>query len=183
MLSFFRTDPVADAALALYRAIVAQSRHPHFYAELGIADTPRGRFMAISLHMALVLRRLKQAPEASALAQKLFDSFFRDMDRSLREMGISDLAIGKRVGETFKLTSINYKGIDLEFEIVGNLPEGRYDSSAIMNALYFKEALNKLAPKLTDETMRRLNNEVDGNKKEPAAVAKTFLQEQGLIKK
>jgi osmoprotectant transport system substrate-binding protein len=45
------------------------------------------------------------------------------------------------------------------------------------------EALNKLAPLLTDETMRRLNNEVDGNKKEPAAVARTFLEEQGLIKK
>jgi osmoprotectant transport system substrate-binding protein len=46
-----------------------------------------------------------------------------------------------------------------------------------------RDALNKLAPKLTDDTMRRLNNEVDGNGKEPAAVAKTFLQEQGLIKK
>jgi osmoprotectant transport system substrate-binding protein len=46
-----------------------------------------------------------------------------------------------------------------------------------------KDALNKLAPKLTDETMQRLNNEVDGNKKEPADVAKQFLQDQGLIKK
>ncbi|MBA3406665.1 MAG: quaternary ammonium transporter, partial [Solirubrobacterales bacterium] len=46
-----------------------------------------------------------------------------------------------------------------------------------------KEALNKLAPKLTDQVMQQLNNEVTGNKKEPAAVAKTFLQEQGLIKK
>ncbi len=46
-----------------------------------------------------------------------------------------------------------------------------------------RETLNKLAPKLTDDTMRRLNNEVDGNKKEPATVAKQFLQEQGLIKK
>lgn len=46
-----------------------------------------------------------------------------------------------------------------------------------------REALNKLAPLLTDDTMRRLNNEVDGNGKEPADVARTFLQEQGLIKK
>ncbi len=46
-----------------------------------------------------------------------------------------------------------------------------------------KDALNKLAPKLTDDTMRRLNNEVTANKKEPAAVAKQFLQDQGLIKK
>ncbi len=46
-----------------------------------------------------------------------------------------------------------------------------------------RETLNKLAPKLTDEVMRRLNNEVDGNKKEPAAVAKNFLQQEGLLKK
>jgi osmoprotectant transport system substrate-binding protein len=46
-----------------------------------------------------------------------------------------------------------------------------------------REALNKLAPKLTNETMQRLNNEVTGNKKEPAAVARQFLEEQGLIKK
>jgi cytochrome b pre-mRNA-processing protein 3 len=102
MLSFFRNDPLTEPALALYRAIVAQSRHTHFYADLGIADTPRGRFMAISLHVALVLRRLKQAPEAVAFAQKLFDCFFQDMDRSLREMGVSDLAIGKRVGDLAK---------------------------------------------------------------------------------
>ena len=46
-----------------------------------------------------------------------------------------------------------------------------------------KDLLNKLAPKLTDDTMRRLNNEVSGNKKEPAAVAKDFLTQEGLIKK
>ncbi len=45
------------------------------------------------------------------------------------------------------------------------------------------ETLNKLAPKLTDETMRRLNLEVDGNKKEPATVAKDFLRQEGLLKK
>jgi osmoprotectant transport system substrate-binding protein len=46
-----------------------------------------------------------------------------------------------------------------------------------------KDQLNKLAPKLTDDTMRRLNNEVSGNKKEPATVAKDFLTQEGLIKK
>ncbi len=46
-----------------------------------------------------------------------------------------------------------------------------------------KDQLNKLAPKLTDDTMRRLNNEVSGNQKEPAAVAKDFLSQEGLIKK
>ncbi len=45
-----------------------------------------------------------------------------------------------------------------------------------------RDALNKLAPLLTDDTMRKLNYEVDGNKKEPADVAKTFLMQQGLLK-
>jgi osmoprotectant transport system substrate-binding protein len=44
------------------------------------------------------------------------------------------------------------------------------------------EALNTLAPKLTDDVMRRLNNEVDGNQREPADVAKEFLTQEGLLK-
>lgn len=51
-------------------------------------------------------------------------------------------ALNKRVGERFKLTSINYKGIDLEFEIVGALPDGRYNASAIMNYDYFNKAFD-----------------------------------------
>lgn len=46
-----------------------------------------------------------------------------------------------------------------------------------------KDVLNKLAPKLTDQVMQGLNNQVTGEKKEPADVAKKFLQDQGLIKK
>jgi putative ABC transport system permease protein len=54
-------------------------------------------------------------------------------------------AINRRVGEKFKVTSINYKDIDLEFEIVGMLPEGRYGMSAIMNETYFNEELDRYA--------------------------------------
>ncbi len=46
-----------------------------------------------------------------------------------------------------------------------------------------KDALNKLAPKLTNEVMQGLNSQVTADKKEPAAVAKQFLQDQGLLKK
>jgi len=61
-------------------------------------------------------------------------------------IGLDKLRVlNKRVGETFKLTSFNYKGIDLDFEIVGLLPPGRYDKSAIMNDSYFSEALDKYA--------------------------------------
>jgi putative ABC transport system permease protein len=50
--------------------------------------------------------------------------------------------LNKQVGERFKLSSMNYKDLDLEFEVVGLLPEGRYDQSAVMNRDYLNDALD-----------------------------------------
>lgn len=82
----------------LYAAIVAQARAPVFFRDLGVPDTIDGRFEMVALHAFLVLVRLKAEGTAGAdLAQALFDTFFEDMDRSLREMGASDLGVGRRV--------------------------------------------------------------------------------------
>jgi cytochrome b pre-mRNA-processing protein 3 len=79
----------------LYGAIVAAARHPAPYQSWGVADTLDGRFDMIVVHMYLVLARLKgETPE---LRQALVDEFFADMDRSLREMGVGDLSVGKKV--------------------------------------------------------------------------------------
>ena len=80
---------------SVYEAIVAAARHPVFYAEWGVADTLDGRFDMISLHTFLVLDRLKGAEQT--FRQELVDEFFRDMDRSLREMGVGDVSVGKKV--------------------------------------------------------------------------------------
>jgi len=86
-------------ASALYGAIVAQSRVPDFYARLGVPDSVDGRFEMVVLHLALVLRRLGDAADetAKALGQQVFDRFCREMDRSLREMGVGDLSVPKRM--------------------------------------------------------------------------------------
>lgn len=82
----------------LYRSIVEQSRQPGFYSECGVPDTPEGRYDMIVAHLVLVLRRLRRAhAETKNLAQALFDLMFADMDQNLREMGVGDLAVGKRV--------------------------------------------------------------------------------------
>jgi len=95
---FFRTSPATEAAHRLYVAIQHQARSPEFHARLGVPDTLDGRFDLLALHMFLVLRRLKaEGKNASELAQRLFDMLFDDMDRSLREMGVADLGVGKRV--------------------------------------------------------------------------------------
>ncbi len=80
----------------LYGAIVAAARHAQFYEKMGVADTIDGRFEMIVLHLFLMLNRLK-GESVEDVRQRLTDAFFADMDRSLRELGVSDATIGKRV--------------------------------------------------------------------------------------
>lgn len=95
----FSRNPHGDAAHALYGIAVARAREPYFYASLGVPDTLEGRFEMITLHVYLLLRRLKAERDATAdgVAQALFDLMFADMDRNLREMGAGDLGVGRRV--------------------------------------------------------------------------------------
>jgi cytochrome b pre-mRNA-processing protein 3 len=86
-----------DYARSLYEAIVAAARQQKFYLDYGVADTVDGRFDMISLHLFLVLDRLRGAPGSETFRQNLTDGFFLDMDRSLREMGVGDLSVGKKV--------------------------------------------------------------------------------------
>jgi cytochrome b pre-mRNA-processing protein 3 len=86
-----------DAA-KLYGAIVAQARLPVFYQSLEVPDTLEGRFLTLSLHLFAVLHRLKrEGPVASSLAQDLTDRFTADMETVLREIGVGDLGIPKRM--------------------------------------------------------------------------------------
>ena len=87
-----------EAAERLYLALVAQARAPAFYARLGVPDAFAGRFDMIALHAFLVMRRLKgEGGEAAAVSQALFDVMFADMDQGLREMGVGDLSVAKKI--------------------------------------------------------------------------------------
>ncbi|HKA99154.1 MAG TPA: ubiquinol-cytochrome C chaperone family protein [Methyloceanibacter sp.] len=86
-----------DAA-KLYGAIVAQARLPVFYQALGVPDTLEGRFLVLSLHLFAVHHRLKAEGEgARILAQDLADRFTADMETVLREIGVGDLSVSKKV--------------------------------------------------------------------------------------
>ena len=89
---------------AIYGMIVTQAREPLFYRDLGVPDTVNGRFDLLLLHLWLVLRRLKSVEGGEGLSQALFDHFCNDMDDNLREMGVGDLTVPKRMqafGEAF----------------------------------------------------------------------------------
>ena len=100
------------AGYALYTAAVQAARDPVFYQRLEVPDTMDGRFDMVGLYVFLVIHRLRDAgSDGKALGQAVFDAMFNDMDFSLREIGVGDMTVGKKVKamwEAFHGRSANY---------------------------------------------------------------------------
>lgn len=94
-----------DAEHKVYCEIVAQARQPVFYTDFHVPDSVDGRFDMIVAHAVLYFRRMRgEGKSVSEFTQNVFDLFFLDMDASLREMGVSDTRVPKKVkvmGEAF----------------------------------------------------------------------------------
>ncbi|MEQ1954807.1 ubiquinol-cytochrome C chaperone family protein [Mesorhizobium yinganensis] len=83
---------------ALYEKIVAAARRETFFSEWDVPDTPLGRFEMIALHMFLFQHRLRgETGVAREIAQELIDDFFTEVEHSLRELGIGDMGVPKRM--------------------------------------------------------------------------------------
>ena len=108
----FSPRPAVIAGRRLYDSAAAQARQPAFYAAMGAPDSVEGRFELYTLHVALLLRRLKgQGPQAAETAQGVFDAYVKALDHALREMGVGDLSVGKKMrklGEAFYGRVKNY---------------------------------------------------------------------------
>ncbi len=102
---FFKSRPAHLAGRKLYVAVVDQARKPFLYADFGTPDTVEGRFEIYTLHVFLLLDRLRgQGAQASDTSQALFDTYVSALDDALREMGVGDLSVGKKMrklGEAF----------------------------------------------------------------------------------
>jgi cytochrome b pre-mRNA-processing protein 3 len=96
--SFFHRFRRRGAVMSVYNRIVERARDPIFFVEWGVPDTLDGRFEMLAMHAFLVLNRLKADPEITEdFAQDLFDTMFADLDRGLREMGATDIGVGRHV--------------------------------------------------------------------------------------
>ena len=137
----------------LYAAIVAAARHRVPYAAWGVADTIDGRFDMIALHAFLVLDRLKGAD--TGFRQRLVDEIFADMDRALREMGVGDLSVAKKIR---KMAEVFYGRIAAYEKAVGEdpaaleaalernvFPDGASPGAVAKLADYFRLARGQLA--------------------------------------
>lgn len=130
---------------ALYLAVAAQAREPAFYADLGVPDTIDGRFDLLCLHAALAIERLRREPDGDALGQALFDRMFEHLDLGLREMGVQDLGVGRRIkamAEGFRGRSLALRaalaagdGATLRATLVRNVFGAAIPSDAALDAL------------------------------------------------
>ncbi|MBC7279984.1 ubiquinol-cytochrome C chaperone family protein [Hoeflea sp.] len=81
-----------------YERLTGAARSPVFYEAMDVPDTVMGRFEMISVHLVLYLRRTQSAgPAANGIAQDIVDAFFEDVDHSIRELGVGDLSVPKRM--------------------------------------------------------------------------------------
>lgn len=95
---WFRKDQTQSQAETLFEALNEAARAPALFAAAGAPDTVEGRFEVLALHVFLAMRRLKRdAPASDRLSTALQEVFFRRLDDALREIGIGDLSIGRKI--------------------------------------------------------------------------------------
>lgn len=96
--TFFKKNKWRNQAHILYQQLVTQARRPAFYLEpYSIADTIEGRFDLILLHLFIVEHSLSDDENNIAIRRHLQEAMVDDMDRSLREMGVGDMSVGKEM--------------------------------------------------------------------------------------
>lgn len=155
---FFKPKPAVLAGRRLYDAAAAQARQAAFYADLGAPDTIEGRFELYTLHVVLLLDRLRNASDAYVAdsRQSLFDAYVAGLDDAFREIGVSDTAIGKKMRKLAAVFFGRHKALDAAFAalperdeltiLIGRtLFEDEGDSRAAALAAYAAAARTALA--------------------------------------
>nr|WP_255616950.1 ubiquinol-cytochrome C chaperone family protein [Aurantimonas sp. VKM B-3413] len=130
MLESWRTRRRNRVIVArLYETLVTLTRRPDLYGDLGIADTFSGRFEALSIHVHLFLRRCRIDPALAPLAQDIVDRFISDVEDSIREIGIGDQSVPKRMRG---LTGVFYERVAAYDAALG---DGAAPEAALAEAL------------------------------------------------
>lgn len=92
------SDP-REELRALWHGIVTTSRETDWYAGCGVDDSVEGRFDMITLVLSLTLLRMENSEEMAPKTGLLTELFVADMDRQLRDAGVGDLMVGKKMGK------------------------------------------------------------------------------------
>ena len=148
----FKPRAAQAAGRTLYSQTVTQSRTPGLYADLGAPDTVEGRFELYSLHVYLLLERLKgQGDQAGETAQALFDTYLSALDHSLREMGVGDTSVGKKMR---KLGEAFYGRVGSLEDALSALPDTA-DLTAMLERTVYEAADATKAPQLAAYVLKQ----------------------------
>lgn len=85
------------AAQSIHERVVEVSRSEDLYGSDRAPDTLQGRLELVTAHAALCFLRLRAEPEGRAVAQSFADILFRAFDAGLREAGVGDLTVPKKM--------------------------------------------------------------------------------------
>ena len=99
---FKKKNDTHEVASKLFQAAIDAVRKEVFYEVYGVPDSFDGRFDLLLLHIFIVMHPLIGTEEGDKLSQELFDTTFRNMDQTLREMGIGDMGIPKHMKRMMK---------------------------------------------------------------------------------
>ncbi|MCE3290452.1 MAG: ubiquinol-cytochrome reductase [Caulobacter sp.] len=131
---FRKPRPAVVAGEALYASAVAQARRPGLYTTLAVPDTREGRFELYSLHVILLLDRLRGGDERSGeTKQALIDRFTRGLDDAFRELGVGDVAVPKRIK---KLGEAVYGRARSADQAIAALPDTRTLQALLARTLF-----------------------------------------------
>ena len=120
----FRPGVAKTAGGALYAKCAKAAREPEFYTALAVPDTVEGRFELYALHVLLVVRRLRgEGDVATAVSQALFDALLMGLDDGLREMGVGDLSVGKKMRKLGEAIYGRARNLDAALDALPDMTE------------------------------------------------------------
>lgn len=94
---FTRKKLYREEAIHVFEHLQRHARNPLFYSELKVPDTTEGRFDILTLHIFMMIERMKKEPAGPAFSQALFDIAFESIDQGYREIGVGDMGVPKRM--------------------------------------------------------------------------------------
>jgi cytochrome b pre-mRNA-processing protein 3 len=112
------------AGRRLYLWVVEQARTPALYRDMGAPDTLEGRFELYTLHLILLLRRLRgEGPQAKETSQALFDAYLQALDDTYRELGVGDLSMAKKMRKLGEAVYGRMKSYDAALDLLPDTTE------------------------------------------------------------
>ncbi len=128
-----KSNKERELANRLHEAIIGRARAPEFFERFGVPDTLDGRFDLVVLHSWLALGRLRGEPALHDISQRLTNTLFAAFDEGLRELGISDTGMGRRMKKIADAFYGRFKAYD-------DAPDGAAMAEALLRNLYRGDA-------------------------------------------